>query len=320
MSRSCRDPGICAMGHRSYDSLRVTPWRWAQSAAWVRSVTPICRKTLVRCAFTVFSLIPRRPRDQLVREALGDQARAPRAPDRRARRRGSRLAARSGARVRPSGRAAPRPARRPRSRAQLLGLGVLEQVAGGARVERAQDSLAIGEGREHDDCDVRLGGPRFAASPRFRPAPASRGPSARRRARAAAHSDTASSPFAAEPTSSTSSKCREELREAGPDDGVVVGDQHADHAAGTSRRSVVPSPGVDRTLEAPAHPCRQLLEQRQPDVALRAAPVAVLLGEADAVVVHLQPTPARPGVPTRTARWRASAWRSTFRIASPAAR
>ena len=30
----------------------------AQSAACVRSVTPICWKTRVRCAFTVFSLIP----------------------------------------------------------------------------------------------------------------------------------------------------------------------------------------------------------------------------------------------------------------------
>src|SRR3954447_3089093 len=34
-----------------------TPWSRAQIAACVRSVTPICEKTLVRCALTVFSLI-----------------------------------------------------------------------------------------------------------------------------------------------------------------------------------------------------------------------------------------------------------------------
>ena len=38
----------------------VRPFRSAQRAAWVRSVTPIVRKTLVRCALTVFSLIESR--------------------------------------------------------------------------------------------------------------------------------------------------------------------------------------------------------------------------------------------------------------------
>src|SRR4051812_24185885 len=37
-----------------------TPLRSSQSAAWVRSVTPSCANTWVRCALTVFSLISRR--------------------------------------------------------------------------------------------------------------------------------------------------------------------------------------------------------------------------------------------------------------------
>ena len=45
----------CLRPRRSQDVLSL-----AQSAACVRSVTPICWKTLVRCAFTVFSLIPSR--------------------------------------------------------------------------------------------------------------------------------------------------------------------------------------------------------------------------------------------------------------------
>ena len=46
----------------------------AQRAACVRSVTPICWKTRVRCVFTVFSLIPELACDQLVRHAVGDAA------------------------------------------------------------------------------------------------------------------------------------------------------------------------------------------------------------------------------------------------------
>src|SRR5262249_25667555 len=37
-----------------------SPWRSAHRTAWTRSVTPICRKMLVRCDFTVFSLMSSR--------------------------------------------------------------------------------------------------------------------------------------------------------------------------------------------------------------------------------------------------------------------
>src|SRR6476646_762932 len=41
-------------------------------------------------------------------------------------------------------------------RDQLLGLGVLEQVAGGARVERGGDPPTVGERRQHDDARAAL--------------------------------------------------------------------------------------------------------------------------------------------------------------------
>ena len=63
-----------ATGLRSYCMrLPRTPWRSTQRIAWTRSVTPIWRKMLVRWDFTVFSLIPRRPRDQLVRHPVEEQ-------------------------------------------------------------------------------------------------------------------------------------------------------------------------------------------------------------------------------------------------------
>ena len=44
------------------------------------------------------------------------------------------------------------------ARAQLVGLGVLEQVADRAGVERGQDAVAVGERRQHDHVRRRARG------------------------------------------------------------------------------------------------------------------------------------------------------------------
>ena len=51
---------------------------------------------------------------------------------------------------------------------------------------------------------------------------------------------------------------------------MVVGEQHADHRAGTSSSTVVPLPGDERIASVPPACSTSPVEQRQPDVALRA--------------------------------------------------
>ena len=66
-----------------------------------------------------------------------------------------------------------------------------------------------------------------------------------------AASATASTPSAAVPTSSMSVERRDQPAEAVADHAVVVGEQHADHATGTSSTTVVPAPGAERTASVP---------------------------------------------------------------------
>ena len=144
----------CAIGLRSYDP--PSPLRSAQSAACVRSLTPIERKTLVRCAFTVFSLISSSSRDQLVGEPSRDECEHLALAHReRVERRGCDTRAQQRA-------AGPRIERRlssgggPHGLRELVRFGVLQQVPDSACVQRSEDLLTVGEGREHDDGDLGL--------------------------------------------------------------------------------------------------------------------------------------------------------------------
>ena len=109
----------------------------------------------VRCALTVFSLMPSRAAICLFGSPSATRAPGPRA--RAADSSGGRaaLGARAGSTraARPSGASGDSPSRGGADAAQqLVGLGVLEQVADGAGVERVEDALAVGEGRQDDDC------------------------------------------------------------------------------------------------------------------------------------------------------------------------
>ena len=90
-------------------------------------------------------------RDQLVRQALDEQRRAPRARARRGRRAGRARSARSRTvrAARGSSGDSPRAAARMPS-ATSSDVDVLEQVAAGAGLERAEDARAVGERRQHE--------------------------------------------------------------------------------------------------------------------------------------------------------------------------
>ena len=134
------------------------PRRSAHSAAWVRSTTPMRLKTEVRCAFTVRSLDPEPARDLLVGEPRADQ------PQHLELSRGSgRACGRPACRAPSSSRAArgcsgdsPRlTARTPVD--DVLGLGVLEQVADGTGVQRGDDPLGVRERRQHQHVRAAVG-------------------------------------------------------------------------------------------------------------------------------------------------------------------
>ena len=63
----------------------------------------------------------------------------------------------------------------------------------------------------------------------------------------------------------------------------------ADHRAGTSSSTVVPSPGLGADRQRAARLGDEAFEQRQPDVAVRGALLAVARGEAAAVVGDDEP-------------------------------
>ena len=127
------------MGLRSRDLSREDTVRSAHSAAWVRSATPIRWNRFVRWPFTVFSLIPRR-------RAICLFARP--STTRRSTSRSRAVSSTSPARDAARRRGARRPPRGERclaarggwiARVDLLGFGVLQEVAHGAGVERADD-------------------------------------------------------------------------------------------------------------------------------------------------------------------------------------
>ena len=121
----------------------------------MRSVTPMVRKTLVRCALTVFSLIESRRAMSLLLSPSASSSEHLALPVGEAVLPGGRACAEEGA----GGLGIERDVtggRRTDCAGELLRLGVLEEVAGRAGVERTKDPLAVGERREHDDRDSRL--------------------------------------------------------------------------------------------------------------------------------------------------------------------
>ena len=87
-------------------------------------------------------------------------------------------------------------------------------------------------------------------------------------------------PSAATPDELDVVERRDQPAEAVADHAVVVGEQDADHRVGTSSSTVVPAPGAERTDERAAGLRDDVLEQREPDVALGAALLACLRREA----------------------------------------
>ena len=212
-------------------------------------------------------------RDQLVRQALDAAGRAPRARARTAPPSGS-GSARAVSTVRAargSSGDSPRAAARMPS-ATSSAVDVLEQVAARAGLERAQDPRAVGERRQHEHRRARAGR-RAIAARRLDPVEraACRGPSARRRARSSRARSTASSPSAATPTSSMSSQRLDQAAEA-------VADRRRGRRRCRTRittrappaRLSCPAPGAERTASVPSDWRDEVLEQRQPDVALLA--------------------------------------------------
>ena len=116
----------------------------------MRSSTPIVRNALVRCAFTVFSLISSRRAICLLGRPSATSASTSRSRDVRA---SSRI---GGALCRQHRACGARVERRLAASGrvdrvqQLPGLGVLQQVADRARIQGLGDPLAVHERRQHD--------------------------------------------------------------------------------------------------------------------------------------------------------------------------
>src|SRR3954453_1215776 len=133
---------------------------------------------------------------------------------------------------------------------ELLGLGVLQEIAERARVERAEDALAVRERREHDDAGVGV-----------RVDDALRGLDAVHDRHRQVHEDDVRPGVAGErdrlravrgrPDDLDVAGAVEQLGEPGPHDGVVLGEQHTDHATGTSRLTRVPRPGSESMSSLP---------------------------------------------------------------------
>ena len=136
----------------------ATPLRSAQSAAWVRSTTPMRWKVEVRWALTVRSLIPSRRAICLLARPWRTSA------EHLGLARGELdTGGAAGVRLRAClQQLAGRPGVQRRLAAgggadaveQVLRLGVLEQVADRAGVQGGHDPLPVGERREHDDLQL----------------------------------------------------------------------------------------------------------------------------------------------------------------------
>ena len=184
--------------------------------------------------------------------------------------------------------------------------GVLEQVADRAGVHRAEDAGAVGERGQHQHAGRRCGG-----SPRCRRAPACRGPSGRRRARATPPArpppprPPRCRPARGPPARRSAARGRRARRRGRR--------PPAPGSSPASMTTVVPVPGRRAHLSVPPERADEVLEQRQADVALLAAPRALGGVEAAAVVAHLQAAGRRR---SRRPAWRRRAPR---RCAAPRA-
>ena len=273
--------------------------------------------------------------DLLVGQPLPDQAAAPRARAavsstrrRTARRAPQQLA--GGPRVQRRLAAADRPD----AGEQVLGVGVLEQVADRAGVERRDDPLAVGERRQHQ----HLGAELLGDDPPGRLDAVDAGHlqvhHARRRAAPRATTATRLRAVGGLPTTSMSSAPHEQLRQPGADDGVVVDEHHPDRSArviaSTSRRTVVPCPGprIDvepaaglvrpgrasprrpKVLPSPAVAAGRTRPRRRRPPARAGRPVAatddVERRGAARAAARCGPPPGRPARPARTASSEAS--------------
>src|SRR3954454_3842518 len=208
--------------------------------------------------------------------------------------------------------------RHPYGVGDLCRVTVLEQVAGRACLECVEDALAVGERRQDDDVDVgRVGqdapgcfdsvdlGHRQVHQIDVR--------RHRRQQRVC---------LIAVGRRTDDLDVRlgtEQLRQALPDDGMVVDDRHADHGTGTSTRTVVPLPGTESTRTSPPALATRSRSDRRPTW-----PSATCAR----IVSSSKPTPssvtssstASLVVMARTCRDVACACVSTLRTASCAAR
>ena len=206
--------------------------------------------------------------------------------------------------------------RRPDPAHQLRRLDVLEQEARGARAQRREDPLVVAEARQHDHPCARSRGPQRAQ--RAEPVGAGHdeveqhdvGPElARRRDRG-------------RPVRGFPDDLDVVLElEVGPQplahDGVIVGDQHPDHDAGTSRRTVVPAPGADSIVSVPPSAAARSSIDVRPSRRPRAAPAAGSNPRPSSLTLNTsRPSPSASRTTTRAL----PACRSAFCSASCAIR
>ena len=240
------------------------PWRSAHRAAWVRSVTPIRANTEVRCALTVRSLMPSRRAICLLASPWRHEPQhlgLPRGEVRGHRRTapgtgGEQLTGRAWVDRRLAAADGPDPGE------DLVGVGVLEQVAHGAGVQGAHDALPVGERRQDEHLRELLGhdlaGGAHAVDPgHLEVHEHDVGPQgARLLDGLGAVGGLADDGDVVD--------AGEELGQAAPHHGVVVDQQHGDHCSDTSSRTVVPSPGFESTVSLAPASATRLVSPRKP--------------------------------------------------------
>ena len=183
------------------------------------------------------------------------------------------------------------PADRPDAPQHLVGVGVLEQIAQGAGVQRPDDPLGVGVRRQHEHVGQLL----------------AHDLAGRRDPVELRHLQVHQDDVGAEPPGQVDGLSAvgrladhvdvrlagEQLLQAGPEHRVVVHDQHADGvghrgspATWTAIRTIVPTPSVDSTRTRPPPSSTRLCRPRSPYEPLR---LRVRLVEADTVVGHQEP-------------------------------
>src|SRR6185503_9086440 len=201
---------------------------------------------------------------------------------------------------------------------ELVGRGVLEQVAAGARVERGEDAALVGERRQDDDLRVRVGvldalrGLHAVGAVHLQVHQHDvRAQRARGLDRLLAARDGADDVEVLD--------AAQQLDEPLAHDGVVVDDEDPGHAIGTSAAIVVPAPGWDCMVTEPPASSARSLSMRRPKWPC---------GGAARTASESKPTPSSLTVrratvalvSTRTSTRLASACSTTLRSASCAMR